>query len=59
MTVPQVGFPELVRIFAIQAKAQLMFLLGAGASTRACIPTATDMIWMFKRVILLSRAGRD
>jgi len=34
-----------------------MLFLGAGASALAGVPTATDMIWMFKRDIYCSEIG--
>jgi NAD-dependent SIR2 family protein deacetylase len=53
----KVELPELLRIFAVQKTPRLMFLLGAGASVRGGIPTATEMIWIFKREIYCSETG--
>jgi NAD-dependent SIR2 family protein deacetylase len=53
----KVDISELLRIFAIQDAPNLMLLLGAGASARAGIPTAADMVWMFKREIYCSETG--
>jgi hypothetical protein len=44
----KVELAEFVRTFAIQDKPRLMIFLGAGTSARAGIPTATDLIWIFK-----------
>jgi hypothetical protein len=54
---PTVGMDELLRAFAIHEKPRLMFLIGAGASAASGIPTATEMIWMFKREIYCSKTG--
>jgi hypothetical protein len=48
---------ELVRIFAIQESPRLMFLLGAGVSAQAGIPTANDLVWIFKREIYCAETG--
>jgi NAD-dependent SIR2 family protein deacetylase len=53
----EVGLAKLLRVFAIQGTPRLMFLLGAGASVRAGIPTATEMTWIFKREIYCSETG--
>ena len=53
----KVELAELVRMFAVQERPRLMFFLGAGASVRAGIPTATEMIWIFKREIYCSETG--
>jgi NAD-dependent SIR2 family protein deacetylase len=41
---------DFLRMFPIRAS-NLMWLLGAGASASAGIPTATDLIWVFKRAL--------
>jgi NAD-dependent SIR2 family protein deacetylase len=48
---------ELLRIFAVQTSPNLMFFLGAGASVRGGVPTASEMIWIFKREIYCSERG--
>jgi NAD-dependent SIR2 family protein deacetylase len=52
-----VSMDGLIRSFAIQEVPQIMLFLGAGASVSAGIPTADDMVWMFKREIYCSRTG--
>jgi hypothetical protein len=44
---------EFLRIFPMRGS-HLMWLLGAGASASAGIPTAGDMIWDFKRRLYCS-----
>jgi NAD-dependent SIR2 family protein deacetylase len=44
---------EFLPIFRLRAP-NIMFLLGAGSSVSAGIPTAWDMIWDFKRTIFCS-----
>ncbi len=44
----QIGADDFARRFALRA-ANLMWLLGAGASASAGIPTAGDMVWEFKQ----------
>ncbi|HUV60468.1 MAG TPA: SIR2 family protein [Desulfatiglandales bacterium] len=53
----RVVLPDLLRTFSIQDVPRLMLFLGAGASAHASIPTAADMIWMFKREIYCSDTG--
>lgn len=53
----KVELAELVRMFAIQERPRLMVFLGAGASVRAGIPTAAEMIWIFRREIYCSETG--
>jgi NAD-dependent SIR2 family protein deacetylase len=48
---------ELLRLFTVQEAPRLMLLLGAGASVGSGIPTATDMVWIFKREIYCSETG--
>jgi hypothetical protein len=45
---------DFVRRFPLRAK-NLMWLLGAGASASAGIPTAWDMIWEFKQQLFVSQ----
>ena len=52
--VPQLGLDDFARRFALRAK-NLMWLLGAGASASAGIPTASDMIWEFKQRLFVSQ----
>jgi NAD-dependent SIR2 family protein deacetylase len=54
---PIIAMDELLRMFAIQEKPHFMFLLGAGCSSGAGIPTAAEMVWMFKREIYCSRTA--
>jgi hypothetical protein len=44
---------EFLRIYPVRAK-NLMWFLGAGASAGARVPTATDLMWSFKRTIYCS-----
>lgn len=44
---------EFLRVYPIRAQ-NLMWLLGAGASAPAGIPTASSLIWEFKRVLFCS-----
>lgn len=45
--------PEFLRIYPVRAR-NLMWFLGAGASAAARVPTATDLMWSFKRTIYCS-----
>ena len=45
---------EFLRIFTVRAP-NLMWLLGAGASAAAGIPTAGSLIWQFKRTLFCTR----
>jgi NAD-dependent SIR2 family protein deacetylase len=45
---------EFLRIFTVRAP-NLMWLLGAGASASAGIPTAGSLIWRFKRTLFCTR----
>ena len=51
---PRLPFDDFVRRFPLRAP-KLMWLLGAGASASAGIPTALDMIWQFRRALFLSQ----
>jgi NAD-dependent SIR2 family protein deacetylase len=44
---------ELLRVYPVRAR-NLMWFLGAGASAGARVPTATDLMWAFKRTIYCS-----
>ena len=44
---------EFLRIYPVRAR-NLMWFLGAGASAGARVPTATDLMWSFKRTIYCS-----
>lgn len=44
---------EFLRIYPVRAK-NVMWFLGAGASAGARVPTATDLMWSFKRTIYCS-----
>ena len=55
MTKPnQIGLDDFVRRFSLRAK-NLMWLLGAGASASAGIPTASDLTWEFKQQLYISQ----
>ena len=47
---------QFLRLFEIRGP-QIMWFLGAGASSAAGIPTAADMIWDFKRRLFCSEQG--
>lgn len=49
-----IGADDFSRRFALRAP-NLMWLLGAGASASAGIPTASDMVWEFKQLLLVSQ----
>ena len=51
---PQIRSDDFSRRFGMRA-ANLMWLLGAGASASAGIPTAWDMIWDFKQRLFISQ----
>lgn len=52
--IPEIGSDDFTRRFSMRAK-NLMWLLGAGASASAGIPTAWDMIWEFKQQLFISQ----
>jgi NAD-dependent SIR2 family protein deacetylase len=52
--IPQVGGDDFARRFSLRA-GNLMWLLGAGASASAGIPTAGDMGWEFKQQLFISQ----
>ncbi len=52
--IPEIGTDDFARRFSLRA-ANLMWLLGAGASASAGIPTALDMIWEFKQTLFVSQ----
>jgi NAD-dependent SIR2 family protein deacetylase len=45
---PLIAADDFARRFSLRAP-NLMWLLGAGASASAGVPTASDMIWDFKQ----------
>jgi NAD-dependent SIR2 family protein deacetylase len=51
------SLPDFLRSYALR-KGQLMWLLGAGASAAAGIPTADQLVWRFKQELYLSLEGR-
>lgn len=51
---PQIAADDFARRFSLRA-ANLMWLLGAGGSASAGVPTASDMIWEFKQQLLISQ----
>ncbi len=52
--VSHVGLDDFARRFQMRGR-NLMWLLGAGASAAAGIPTATDMVWEFKQRLFVSQ----
>lgn len=53
-TPAEIGADDFARRFSLRANT-LMWLLGAGASAAAGIPTAGDMIWEFKQRLFVSQ----
>jgi len=51
---PEIDPDDFARRFSLRA-GNLMWLLGAGASASAGIPTAQDMIWDFKQQLFVSQ----
>ena len=51
---PQIVSDDFGRRFSVRAP-NLMWLLGAGASGSAGIPTASDMVWEFKQQLYISQ----
>jgi NAD-dependent SIR2 family protein deacetylase len=51
---PQIAADDFSRRFSLRAP-NLMWLLGAGASASAGIPTAYDMVWQFKQLLFVSQ----
>src|SRR5262245_52355473 len=51
---PRIAVDDFARRFALRA-GNLMWLLGAGASAAAGIPTAWDMVWGFKQRLFVSQ----
>jgi NAD-dependent SIR2 family protein deacetylase len=51
---PQIGADDFARRFSLRAR-NLMWLLGAGASASAGVPSASDMIWEFKQQLFVSQ----
>ena len=51
---PEIGADDFARRFSLRA-GNLMWLLGAGASASAGIPTAGDMVWEFKQQLFISQ----
>ncbi len=52
--IPEIGADDFSRRFALRA-GSLMWLLGAGASAAAGVPTAWDMVWEFKQRLFVSQ----
>ena len=50
----QMGADDFARRFSLRAD-KLMWLLGAGASASAGLPTAMDMMWEFKQKLFVSQ----
>ena len=53
-TLPCIEPDDFARRFSLRAK-NLMWLLGAGASASAGVPTAADMAWEFKQQLFISQ----
>ncbi len=53
-TLPEIGADDFARRFSLRSS-NLMWLLGAGASASAGIPTASDMIWEFKQTLFVTQ----
>ena len=51
---PEIGPDDFARRYSVRSE-RLMWLLGAGASAAAGIPTAGDMIWEFKQQLFVSQ----
>ena len=51
---PQIGADDFVRRFSLRSQ-NLMWLLGAGTSASAGVPTAIDMVWEFKQLLFASQ----
>ena len=51
---PQIGADDFVRRFSLRSH-NLMWLLGAGTSASAGVPTAIDMVWEFKQLLFVSQ----
>ena len=51
---PYIDADDFARRFSMRAQ-NLMWLLGAGASASAGVPTAADMIWDFKQQLFVSQ----
>lgn len=52
--VQSISEAELIRIFTVRTQPEFMLFLGAGASATSGIPTASEMIWLFKQEIFCS-----
>ena len=55
---PSIGQDDFARRFSVRG-ANLMWLLGAGASNAAGLPTANDLVVEFKRMLYVSQSGRS
>lgn len=53
-----IGQDDFARRFSVRG-ASLMWLLGAGASNAAGLPTAHDLVVEFKRMLYVSQSGRS
>jgi hypothetical protein len=51
---PEIGADDFARRFSLRSS-NLMWLLGAGTSASAGIPTAGDMIWEFKQTLFVTQ----
>ena len=53
-SLPRINSDDFARRFSMRSP-KLMWLLGAGASASAGLPTAADMIWQFKQELFVSQ----
>ena len=54
INLPQLNADDFARRFSLRT-INLMWMLGAGASASAGIPTASDMLWEFKQQLFISQ----
>jgi hypothetical protein len=52
--IPEIAPDDFARRFSLRT-ANVMWLLGAGASASAGVPTASDMVWEFKQQLFVSQ----
>ncbi len=52
--VPKISGDDFARRFSLRAR-NMMWLLGAGVSAAAGIPTAADLVWEFKQLLFVSQ----
>ena len=54
IALPEIGADDFARRFSMRAE-NIMWLLGAGTSASAGVPTASDMTWEFKQQLFISQ----